>query len=291
MSNKMIGWIGLKTSFFSRRLSREISFEKDLDLISTLLLAISDISKELINCHLQSITYFNNIVQDNQGLSFRIGRYTDRLLSVVIDEVSTIKEDFMYFEDTRPLDLMDVFYRENEEMIEEQSYYVNKLEEKTYEGEFSKLYEKISMEEKTGRQKYFTELLMIYGVDYSDGTPYYFLNKETGHDFKEYNLSGQKKNDKELLKGLIDTINTLHSNMYIKEKEKFTNAISFLTLKNPEQDKYAIIEYKQKSETVPEKQDTLGILLEVRQDPNGYSLKKTIKDALTFLSENLNKYI
>lgn len=286
MANKMIGWTGLKNMLFSRRIEQELGFEQDLEMVSNFLLAISYFSKELINCNLESITYFNNYEED-EGLSFRIGRYKNDLVSVVIDEVSTKNDDFMYFEDARPIKLMDLFYKENKEDIDKNVHNIKNFDDKVYEGKFNECFNLLKQRGVRGYKRYYTTLLMIYGVDHESGSPEHFLQKEDGYDVKEYNFLKNKKHSKELVMKLINAISDLQSELTEEESEK---SISFLAMKNPQEEKYAIIEYKQKSNQVPGEKDTLGVLLEIEQNKNGHSLTKTIKDTFRLLPKWLNYY-
>ncbi len=286
MANKIVGWMGLKNMLFTRRIEKDV-VPQDLELVSNFLLAINSFSKELINCDLESITYFNNYEKD-EGISFRIGKYDNDLVSVVIDEVDTRYEDFIFFEDQRSIKLMNKFYKENKEEIDSGINDVRELNNKVYEGIFNTCFNLMRQRGVKGYKKYRSTLLMMYGIDHESGNPEPFLQEESGYDVREYNFLKDKKHSKKLVMNLIESISNLQSELSEEESKK---SISFLGMKNPKNDRYAIIEYKQPSPQIPEEKDTLGMLLRIEYDNEyGYPLTQKINKSFKILPEILDSY-
>lgn len=152
MVNKLVGWMGIKNTLMASRYSKELNFNKNDTLLATFLQAISYYSRILTNCNIQSITYLEKGNSFN-GLSFRISRHNEDLLSIVVDEVDSENDDFLFFEDMRSSDLMNAFYDENAHIINTRCFDVKPLREATLKGNFGSLYEGLENKGVMGKKK------------------------------------------------------------------------------------------------------------------------------------------
>ncbi|MBN1923565.1 MAG: hypothetical protein JW791_02280 [Nanoarchaeota archaeon] len=290
--NILLGWIGVKDTYFSKRIKSEISFHSGLDLLSTLLQAVSDYSQALIGCNPQSITYFNQEegkdYYNNEGISFKIARLENNdLKSIIIDKITGRTDDFIYFEDTRPLDLMKLFYEENKQLIKDRIFDIYGLTRAAQKGRFKDFFDEMALKEFKGEKNYLTTLLMMYGVRHKETGPDLFMEKELGHDFVDYEFAPGLEEPKIMLMGMINAINDLNKEV---TSNGIKSTLSFISMQNAKFEKYLIIQYKTKSEFKKEN-DSLGLLLKVRETIDGYPLTKTIRDAEELLPKWHNERV
>ena len=289
MTNKLIGWMAIKNTLMTYRYSKPMEFNDNAALISSFLQAVNYYSKALTKCDIQSITYFEN-AEKTKGLSFRLSNYDNDLLSVVIDEVDSKEDDFLFFEDTRSDDLIKIFYEENKRRIDDRFFDIKPLREATMKGEFSKKYEEFEKLAWKGQKNYESLLLKIYGVVYKNDKKNFFQKNENEfYNVRHYKMSDSDNYSEEQLMKLINSLNGLESELFMKNEIKESSF--FYTMHNKEGVNYSIAEYKNKSKEKPDEFDSIGVVLKINERANGKPLVEKIKAIQNWLPNKLYAWL
>ncbi|MFA5333640.1 MAG: hypothetical protein WC376_04035 [Candidatus Nanoarchaeia archaeon] len=284
MVNTFAGWMGIKNALLASRESKEMSFKTDTELLSNFLLAVNYYSITLTDCNIQSITYFEK-AHEKKGLSFRISEY-EGLTSVVIDEVKSCDEDFLFFEDTRAKDLMNIFYKENKQFIDCEIYNTIPLKNAVFKGGFSKKYEEFEKINWKGDKKYFSSLLKMYGLVNKGGKQHYFQkNPGEFYTIRPHEFSKNDDYCDEQLMNMIKSLSLLESELFMENEIK--DSFLFFTMNNDSGKKYLIAEYKKKSEENPLEFDSLGVVVKIVETDMGELLPKKIVEIKEVLLNNI----
>lgn len=118
----------------------------------------------------------------------------------------------------------------------------------------------------------------------------YFFNgsEKEFYTLRNHDLSNCKDYSDENLMNLIHSLDSLESQVFMNNE--FKESFFFFTMHNNSGLKYSIVEYKKKSEGL-KNFDSLGVIINMKEMPDGKILSEKIKMIQKLLPENLYSWL
>lgn len=282
--NKMIGWIGIKNyDILASRFKKGFEFENDTNIeVVEKIFPLIRIANRYDNLKLKTIGFINDLSKDPYSISFKIRHFTPDYTSIVIDLISGI-QDFIHYNDPRPIDLISIFINENKNIINSTEIDMTILNRAVKSGEFNQLFKTLINGDNKGFGNFYTTSLIMFGNYLYEGSQEKFLDEKAEVLQREFFAKNY-----EMIDPILDMGNLakkLYSSLFTKIYDYFT----FIAFENQNiRKKYLLIIYNRISWEDSNQIDHLGILLEVKDAIEGFPLSNTIKDSLNYFPKNFN---